>query len=389
MTGRTSVIDVQSLDRVRDLDSEELALISTVRRLVQDVVVPMAGDVDRTEEFPQTWLDALSDIGALYLKVPVSYGGSGPVRDATYMRVLEELAYGSLAAATLLANVSGYAEPILKGGTDRQKDILLSRLVSSRMLGGFGLTEAESGSDAKALRTTASEVEGGFVINGSKMFITGLSRSDMMVVFARDGKGITAFVVDVAAEGVAVSPPLALLGMHGIPNVSVSFSGVYVDEGAVLGERGHGLALALESLNSGRLAVAAQACGIARAAVDDALSYARQRHVFGRPVVDFQGIRFEIAEAVAAIDAARSMVHDASQALQMGVEATRLCSGAKFFASDMAMRVCSKALEWFGGYGYTKDYPAERHFRDAKLLQLFAGTNHIQKLVTARAVLGS
>jgi len=238
------------------------------------------------------------------------------------------------------------------------------------------------------MTTTATSVDGGYLINGEKTFITGLSQADMMILFAKVSEGITAFLVDVASDGIQVGSPEALLGMHGIPNVSVTFTNVFVAEDQLLGQPGRGLRIALGSLNGGRLATAAQANGISRVAFDGAVSYGLQRRVGGSRVVDFQGIQFEIAEAAARIDAGRALVHVAALSMDAGLKSDSLCSEAKFLCSDAAMDVASRALGWYGGYGYTKSYPAERHFRDAKLLQLFAGTNHIQKTVAARTLVG-
>jgi alkylation response protein AidB-like acyl-CoA dehydrogenase len=282
-------------------------------------------------------------------------------------------------------------EPILVYGTEAQKQRWLPRLASGELLGAFALTEPGAGSDAASLRTTAKAVDGGYVLNGSKTFITNLGRAGTYIVMARTGgpgaTGVSAFVVEAGTAGLRCGRAFDKMGLNGSPTGELHLEDCRVDADALLGREGQGFAIAMSALDAGRIGISAQALGLAEGALEDAIEYLRQRQQFGQPLVEFQGLQFMLADMATQVEAARLLVYRAAALCDAGQPFTREASMAKLFCTDTAMRVTIDAVQLLGGYGYIEEYPMARRMRDAKASQIYEGTNQVQRVVIARQLL--
>jgi alkylation response protein AidB-like acyl-CoA dehydrogenase len=371
---------------------EQLAIRDSIRELVQDRVAPRAADVDANEEYPKDIERLFADNGILAIPFPEEYGGiSGS--SVTICMGIEEIAKACTTSSLILAVQSLGSYPILLAGSEEQKKRLCPPLASGDKICAYALSEPGSGSDAAALKTTAKRYGDEYVLNGSKIFITGGSLADTLVVFARTdinggARGISAFVLEREQSPWQVLKLEHKLGIRGSPTAMLGFDDVKVTASNRLGEEGQGFKLALAVLDRSRPGIGAQALGIAEGAFDFALNYSKERSQFGQPIASFQGLQFMLADMATQIEAARHLVFLAATKVdERADDLTKVAAMAKMFASDMAMKVTTDAVQLLGGYGYIRDFPVERMMRDAKITQIYEGTNQIQRVVIARQLL--
>jgi butyryl-CoA dehydrogenase len=334
----------------------------------------------------------LGELGMLGVAVPERWGGAG-MDNVSYALAVEEISRGCASTGVIMSvQNSLVCDPILHFGSDEQRQRWLPALASGKKLGCFALSEPDAGSDAAAQKTTAMPAGSGWVLNGTKNFITNGPVSDAIVVFAmtdaaKGTRGISAFVVAADAPGVKFGPPDDKMGIRGAPSSQIFFTDCAVPGDALLGAPGDGFKIAMRTLDGGRIGIGAQAVGIARAAFEDATHYALERKTFGQPISEHQAIQFKLADMCTEIDAARLLVWRAAVKKDAGLRHTTESSMAKLFASEVANRAAKEAVQVFGGYGYLTDFPVERHFRDAKITEIYEGTSEIQRLVIASALL--
>ena len=375
------------------LNETEALIMDTVRAFARDRVRPRAAEIDRSGQFPRDLIAAMGEMGLMGVCLPEEYGGAGQSY-VLFAMIVEELC--AACASTGLAldvNISLCAEPIWRFGNEEQKQTFLEPLATGRKLGALAMTEPGAGSDAAGIRTTAVRTGNTYVLNGTKTFITNGSVADTYVVTAvtdrsAGHKGISDFIVEKGTPGLSFGEPMHKMGIRGSVTTEVLFTDCAIPAANLLGREGQGFTITMETLDAGRIGVAAQAVGIARSALDDAIAYASQRRQFGKTITSFQAIQFMISDMATAIEAARLLTLQAAELRQRGIPCARESAMAKLFAGDTAMKVATDALQLFGGYGYMEEYPAERHMRDAKITQIYEGTNQIQRLVIARAILG-
>ena len=374
--------------------SESQRLIrDTMRSFARERLAPFAAEWDRNHAFPREALAELGHLGASGIVVPERYGGAG--LDYVSLAVaLEEIAAGDGATSTILSvQNSVVCGPILAFGSDAQKERYLKPLAGGAKLGCFCLTEPHVGSDAAAITTRAELVKGGdgYVLNGVKQFITSGKHADVAVVFAvtdrtAGKKGISAFIVDTDAPGYIVARIEEKLGQRASDTAQIVFENCRVPTANLLGREGEGYRIALANLEAGRIGIAAQSVGMARSAFEAALAYAGERRSFGKPLVEHQAIAFRLADMATEIEVARQMVWHAASLRDASEPCLKEASMAKLFASEMAERVCSAAIQIHGGYGYVADFPVERIYRDVRVCQIYEGTSDIQRLVISRAL---
>ncbi|MFJ9827785.1 acyl-CoA dehydrogenase family protein [Streptomyces sp. NPDC101160] len=377
----------------RRLPTEEAReLFALVREIAAREIAPRAAEEEAAGHFPRELFSLLSASGLLGLPYESAYGG-GDQPYAVYLQVLEELAAARLTVALGVSVHSLSCHALAAFGTDEQRAAHLPAMLGGGLLGAYCLSEPSSGSDAAALRTRAVRDGGGdWVLDGTKAWITHGGIADFYTVMARTGgagpKGITAFLVPGDAPGLSAAAPERKMGMKGSPTAQVHLDGVRVPDARRIGAEGQGFAIALAALDSGRLGIAACAVGVAQAALDAAVAYARERRQFGRPIADFQGLRFLLADMATQIEAGRALYLEAARLRDEGRPFGKQAAMAKLFCSDAAMRVTTDAVQVLGGYGYTADFPVERFLREAKVLQIVEGTNQIQRVVIARHLAG-
>ncbi|MER5993678.1 MULTISPECIES: acyl-CoA dehydrogenase family protein [Streptomyces] len=380
----------QPVDRQLPTD-EARDLISLVRDIAQREVAPAAAEEEDAGRFPRELFTLLSESGLLGLPYDAEYGG-GDQPYEVYLQVLEELATARLTVGLGVSvhTLASYA--LAAYGTKEQQAEHLPAMLGGGLLGAYCLSEPASGSDAASLRTRAVRDGDHWVITGTKAWITHGGIADFYTVMARTGeegpRGITAFLVPGDAEGLSAAAPEKKMGMKGSPTAQVHLDGVRVPDSRRLGEEGQGFAIALSALDGGRLGIAACAVGLAQAALDEALRYAAERRQFGRPIADFQGLRFMLADMATQIEAGRALYLAAARLRDAGRPFAKQAAMAKLHCTDTAMRVTTDAVQILGGYGYTADFPAERYLREAKVLQIVEGTNQIQRMVIARHLAG-
>ncbi|MFF6879403.1 MULTISPECIES: acyl-CoA dehydrogenase family protein [unclassified Streptomyces] len=376
----------------RQLPTEEARdLISLVRDIAQQEITPKAAEEEDAGRFPRELFTLLSRSGLLGLPYDSEYGG-GDQPYEVYLQVLEELAAARLTVGLGVSVHSLASYALAAYGTKEQQVEHLPAMLGGGLLGAYCLSEPHSGSDAAALRTKAVRDGDGWVITGTKAWITHGGIADFYTVMARTGeegpRGISAFLVPGDAAGLSAAVPEKKMGMKGSPTAQVHFDGVRVSDDRRIGEEGQGFAIALSSLDSGRLGISACAIGVAQAALDEALAYAAERRQFGKPIADFQGLRFMLADMATQIEAGRALYLAAARLKDAGRPFARQAAMAKLHCTDTAMRVTTDAVQILGGYGYTADFPAERYMREAKVLQIVEGTNQIQRMVIARHLVG-
>jgi butyryl-CoA dehydrogenase len=376
-----------------ELTAEQKLLRATARDLADKEILPQAAAIDRAHQFPRAIIDRLGALGLLGVTVPERWGGAG-MDAVSYALALEEVSRGCAATGVIMSvQNSLVCAPIAHSGTDAQRARWLPGLATGKQIGCFALSEPEAGSDAAAQRTTAVRPPGGgWLINGTKNFITNAPVADVMVLCAmtepgKGTRGISTFLVPMPTPGLTVGPPDDKLGIRGAPSAQVFLADCVVEGDALLGPEGEGFKLAMRALDGGRIGIAAQAVGIARAAFEAAARYAQQRKTFGQPIADHQAIQFKLADMATEIDAARMLLWRAAVKKDSGARYTTEAAMAKLFASEVANRVAKEAVQVFGGYGYLRDFPVERHFRDAKITEIYEGTSEIQRLVIASSLL--
>ncbi|MER7567141.1 acyl-CoA dehydrogenase family protein [Streptomyces sp. NPDC097941] len=380
----------QPVDRQLPTD-EARELISLVRDIAQHEITPKAAEEEDAGHFPREVFTLLSRTGLLGLPYASEHGGADQPYEV-YLQVLEELAAARLTVGLGVSvhTLASYA--LATYGTKEQRVEHLPAMLGGGLLGAYCLSEASSGSDAASLRTRAVRDGDEWVITGTKAWITHGGVADFYTVMARTGeegpRGITAFLVPADAEGVSAAAPEKKMGMKGSPTAQVHFDGVRVPDGRRIGDEGQGFAIALSALDSGRLGIAACAIGVAQAALDEAVGYATGRQQFGRPIADFQGLRFMLADMATQIEAGRALYLAAARLRDAGRPFAKQAAMAKLHCTDTAMKVTTDAVQVLGGYGYTADFPAERYMREAKVLQIVEGTNQIQRMVIARHLAG-
>jgi len=375
------------------LSESQQMIRDSMRAFAQERLAPFAAEWDRGHTFPREALAELARLGAFGIVVPERYGGAG--LDYVSLAVaLEEVAAGDGATSTILSvQNSVVCGPILAFGSDVQKERYLKPLASGAKLGCFCLTEPHVGSDASAITTRATRDGNDYVLDGVKQFITSGKHADVALVFAvtdkaAEKKGISAFIVDTDSPGYVVARIEDKLGQRASDTAQIVFERCRVPAANLLGREGEGYRIALANLEAGRIGIAAQSVGMARAAFDAALGYARERQSFGKPLIEHQAISFRLADMATEIEVARQMVWHAASLRDAGRPCLKEASMAKLFASEMAERVCSAAIQVHGGYGYVADFPVERIYRDVRVCQIYEGTSDIQRLVIGRALAG-
>jgi alkylation response protein AidB-like acyl-CoA dehydrogenase len=375
-----------------ELTPEQREIQSLARELADAEIAPNASDWDRDHRFPDELYPKLAALGLMGVCIPEEYGGAG-ADFLSYILVLEELSRADASVGvTVAVHTSATTLPILTFGTEEQKARFVPPLARGEQIGAFALTESGSGSDAGSLRTTAEPDGDGWRISGSKQWITNGSRAGTFLLFARTApgtagaRGISSFVLD--ASHVRVTREEEKLGLNSSTTSDLVLEGVLVEGDRLLHDEGRGFRVAMATLDGGRIGIAAQALGIAQAAFDTARAYALEREQFGRRIADFQAIQWKLADMATELDAARLLTHRAAWLKQEGRAHTAEGAKAKLFASEMATRQTAEAIQILGGVGYTKEFPAERYYRDAKVTEIYEGTSEIQRLVIARSILG-
>jgi alkylation response protein AidB-like acyl-CoA dehydrogenase len=373
-----------------ELSPEQREIQSLTREFARGEIEPNAAEWDRDHGFPRELLGKLSELGLMGVCVPEAYGGAG-ADFLSYIVVLEELSRADAGVGvTVAVHTSACALPILRFGTDEQRSRFVPPLARGDGVGCFALTESGSGSDAGALSSRAERADGDWHISGAKQWITNAAFGGTIVLFARtdpasrSARGVSAFIVD--SDHVEVTRTEEKLGLNSSVTNDIAFDTV-VDSDRLLGQEGHGFRVAMATLDGGRIGIAAQAVGIAQAAYDVALAYSKERIAFGHPISEFQAIQHKLANMSMEIDAARLLTYRAAWLKDEGRPHTEAGAKAKLFASEMARRQTAEAIQVLGGYGYTKEFPVERYYRDAKITEIYEGTSEIQRLVIARSLL--
>ena len=373
------------------LSEEQILIRDSAQAFAQERLAPGAAARDREKRFPHAEIAAMGELGLLGMLVPEAWGGA----DAgflAYALAMEEIAAADGSCAGIMSIQNGLVcRNLVVHGSEAQKERWLADCAAGRVIGAFALTEAEAGSDAAAIRTRARRDGGGYVIDGAKAFITNASVAGLAIVFAKTDpeagrRGISAFLVPTDSPGFAVTRIESKLGQHASDTCQLAFDGLRVPADALLGEEGAGYKIALSALEGGRIAIGAQALGLARAAYETALGYAKERQVFGKAIIEHQVPSFRFADMATQLKASRLLVHHAAELKDAGQPCLKEASMAKLSASEMAERVCSNALQIFGGYGYLEDFPLSRYLRDVRVCQIYEGSSDIQRLLIAREI---
>jgi alkylation response protein AidB-like acyl-CoA dehydrogenase len=374
------------------LTADQREIQQLAREVASAEIEPHAAEWDRQHRFPRELVARLGELGLLGVCIPDEYGGAG-ADFLSYILVLEELSRADAGVGvTVAVHTSAVTLPILTFGTDEQRSRFVPPLARGEVLGAFALTEPEAGSDAGSLRTSAIADRGGWRVSGAKQWITNARYAGTFVLFARTdrdtpgARGVSAFILD--ADHVRVTRDEEKLGLNSSVTNDIVLEDAFVERDRLLHEEGKGFTVAMATLDGGRIGIAAQALGIAQAAYDTAREYALERRQFGKRIADFQAIQWKLADMATEIDAARLLVYRAAWLKQKGKPHTEEGAKAKLFASEMARRQTAEAIQILGGYGYTKEFPVERYYRDAKITEIYEGTSEIQRLVIARSILG-
>jgi acyl-CoA dehydrogenase len=367
---------------------EQEMMRKMVRDFAQTEIAPFVEKMEEGE-FPREILKKMGELGLMGIPVPEEFGGS-EMDFISYIIAIHEISRVSATVGVILSvHTSVGTNPILYFGTEEQKKKYVPKLASGEYLGAFCLTEPSAGSDAASLKTRAVKKDGHYVLNGSKVFITNGGEADVYIVFASTNpeagtKGVSAFIVEKDTPGFIVGKDEHKMGLYGSRTVQLTFEDMKVPEENLLGQEGEGFKIAMRNLDSGRIGIAAQALGIAEAALDAATSYAKERVQFGKPIAAQQGVGFKLADMATSVEAAKLLIYRAAQLRSEGQKCGIEASMAKLFTSRTAVEVTTEAIQVFGGYGYTKDYPVERYFRDAKVTEIYEGTSEIQKIVISK-----
>ena len=375
-----------------ELTAEQKLILQTSRDFATKEVAPQAASIDKEHRFPHELIAKMGQLGLMGISVPEAWGGAG-MDAVSYVLALEEICKACASTGVIMSvNNSLVCDPLVKYGTDAQKRQWLVPLAAGMKLGCYALSEPEAGSDAAAQKTNAHLDGDTWVLSGTKNFITNAPKADLILVFAttdaaKKHHGISAFLVPTNTKGVVVGPPDDKMGIRGAHSSQVFFDDCRLPASAMLGSPGDGFKIAMSTLDGGRIGIAAQAVGIAQAAFEAAVKYATERKTFGKPIAEHQAIQFKLADMSTEIDAARMLLWRAAVAKDEGGKFSKEAAMAKVFAAEVANRVAKEAVQVFGGYGYLADFPVERHFRDAKITEIYEGTSEIQRLVIASLVL--
>ncbi len=373
------------------LSQDELDILQYVKEFATKEVKPLAKEIDRNKEVPEKLIQRMRDLGLFQSYIPREYGGAG-LSFSFLVRVIEELSKACPSTALVLDGaLTLFADPLIMFGSEDLKKRYLKRIADGE-IGGLAITETGAGSDAAAIKTRAERKGDHYLLNGSKIFISNGRLSKFFVVSAvtdpsKGHRGISTFVVDADTPGFRISRDIEKLGIRGSSTVELEFNDAKVPLNNIIGEENSGFKVVMETLDSGRIAIAAQALGIAEGALDEAVDYVKQRKQFGASISSFQGIQFMLADMATSIDAAKLLTYRAAEAWDRHENAIKISSEAKMYASDVAMKVTTDCLQLFGGYGYTTEFDAERHMRDAKITQIYEGTNQIQRVIIAKELL--
>lgn len=379
-----------------ELNETQRAVQHTAREFAERVIKPQAADIDRHERFPAEIIKGLGELGLLAVNVPAEYGGA-EAGVVSYALAMQEVARACASTAVTMAVTNMVGEVVARYGTDAQKERVCNKLASAEWLAGaFALSEPDAGSDPGGMRTTARREGNEWVIDGAKMWITSGAHAGVFVVWARTGdpathkgtRGISCFLVEGGTPGLRVGRAEDKMGLRGSNTVALEFDGCRVPESALLGELNGGFKIAMMALDGGRIGISAQAIGIARAALEESVQYAHDRKQFGKPIGDFQAIKWKLADMKTELDAAHLLNMRAAWMKDQGVPFSREASMAKVFASEAAVKICNEAVQIHGGYGYTREFAAERHLRDVRVTMIYEGTSEVQRIVIARSVLG-
>lgn len=371
--------------------TDELFL-QMIREFAEKEVKPLAAEIDETERFPEETVRKMARLGMMGIPVPVEYGGAGG-NNIHYTMAVEELSRVCATTGVILsAHTSLCVAPIMEHGTPEQKAKYLPKLASGEWLGAFGLTEPNAGTDASAQQTTAVRDGDHYVLNGSKIFITNAGHADVYVIMAmtdksKGTKGISAFIVEKDFPGFSVGKKEKKMGIRGSATCELIMENCIVPAENLLGQEGKGFSIAMKTLDGGRIGIASQALGIAQGALDETVRYVKERKQFGKPLAKFQNMQFQLAELATKIDAARLLVRKAADKKDRKEPYSVDAAMAKLFAAETAMETTTKAVQFHGGYGYTREYPVERMMRDAKITEIYEGTSEVQKMVIAGALL--
>lgn len=371
-----------------EFTKEQKMMRKMIRDFANSEIAPFIKNMEKGE-FPREILKKMGRLGLMGIPVSERYGGA-EMDFISYIIAIHEISKVSATVGVILSvHTTVVTNPILYFGNDRQKEKYVPKLATGEYLGSFCLTEPSAGSDAASLKTKAHMDGNSYVINGSKVFITTGGAADVFIVFASTNpeagsKGISAFIVDKETPGLIIGKDEKKMGLHGSSTVQLTFEDMRVPKENLLGEEGQGLGIALANLENGRIGIAAQALGIAEAALEAAVGYARERHQFGKPIAAQQGVGFKLADMATSVEAAKLLLYQAADLRQKGLKCGKEASMAKLFASRTAVEVTAEAIQVFGGYGYTEDYPVERYFRDAKVTEIYEGTSEIQRIVISK-----
>ena len=375
-----------------DLTEEQRLIRDTARDFAAREIAPKAAEIDKSGRWPTEIVKQMADLGFLGMAIPEEYGGGG-LDTVSYAIAMEEISAACASSGVIMSvNNSLFCDPVYKFGTAQQKKDILTPVARGEKLGCFGLTEPMSGSDAQTMATNAVKKDGGWVINGAKNWITNGPHADFILVFCvtdRSGAKIkhTAIIVPKNTPGYTQNAADHKLGIHGAHSCTVFFQDCFVPDAMVVGNVGEGFKVAMATLDGGRIGIASQALGIARAALEASVAYAKERKSFGVPIAQHQAIQFMIADMATQLDAARLLTWRAAAMKDSGVRHSSESAQAKLYASEMATRVAHKAIQIFGGYGYSSEYPPERHYRDARITEIYEGTSEIQRIVIAASLL--
>ncbi|RDW22292.1 acyl-CoA dehydrogenase [Oceanobacillus arenosus] len=373
--------------------SEEQEMIrKLIREFAQKEISPEIERMETEDRFPKEIIEKMGELGLMGIPIPEAYGGSG-MDYTSYIIAIHEFSKVSAAIGVILSvHTSVGTIPILHFGTEEQKKRYIPRLASGEYLGAFALTEPGAGSDVKSMKTIAKREDEHYVLNGSKVFITNGGVADTYIVFARTNHDktaneVSAFIIEKNTQGLIIGKREKKMGLHGSSTVQLNFDNCIVRREQLLGTEGEGFQIAMANLNVGRIGIAAQALGIAEAALEYAVKYAKKREQFGRSIAANQGISFKLADMATEVEAAKLLVYHVASLVERNIDCGKEASMAKMYASKTAMKTAIEAVQILGGYGYTKDYPVERFFRDAKVTQIYEGTNEIQHIVIAKHLL--
>jgi alkylation response protein AidB-like acyl-CoA dehydrogenase len=376
------------------LNDDQTMLRDTIRRIAQKHFAPKASEIDASERFPWDNFEILKDSGLLGVNIAEEYGGAGAGKLALLL-VIEETARACGSTSVILTNQGLTSDPLVIAGNEEQKKTFLYRLATGECPGAMAITEPNAGSDVAGMKTTANKVDGGYLLNGSKIFITqgGVAGITCVICYtdrSKGNKGMSIFVVEKGAKGLIIGKPEHKMGIRGSDTRELSFEDCFVPDSNLVGPEGSGFKTLMNAFNYSRPNIAAQALGIAQGALDAAIAYAKERMQFGKTLSSFQGMQWMLAEMALAVETARTIVYRSGAMIDTEPnhpDIPRISSMAKWCASDAAMKVTTDAVQIFGGYGYTREYPVERMMRDAKITQIYEGTNQVQRIIIANQIL--